>query len=438
MASSYQDALDYIYSFIDPARKGAGSNAEAARNVARMHALLAAAGSPQDAMPSVVVAGTKGKGSTAAMVEAMARTAGLRTGLFTSPHLSSYRERIQLDREPVSQAELVALVDDARPVLEAFDPAPNGPPTTFDVGVVLALRHFAARGVQLAVMEIGLGGRFDSVNALTPLVSAISSISYDHTAILGPTLAAIAWNKAGIVKPGVPAVTVPQAAEAMPALEAEARALGTELWVARPEGLARAVPGGAGEPAAYPVAPRPALRGDFQRENARLALGVALLLRGRGVAIPDAALAGGLASVSWPARFELLPLSPPVLIDGAHNGDSARRLVEAVRDELAPRRVLLVLGTSRDKDIAAMAAALAPHAAAVVLTRSRHHRAMDIDRMAAEVGRHLRGPLLVAPDVAAAIDQARRLALPGDLICVTGSLFVAAEAREALGLAVAD
>jgi dihydrofolate synthase / folylpolyglutamate synthase len=163
-----------------------------------------------------------------------------------------------------------------------------------------------------------------------------------------------------------------------------------------------------------------------------------MLLRARGLALPDAALAEGLAAVSWPGRFELLPLDPPVLIDGAHNGDSARKLAAAIRDELAPTRLLLVLGTSRDKDVAAIAAALAPHAAAVVLTRSRHHRAMDLDRIAAALQQHLDGPLLIAGDVAAAIDEARALAAPGDLICVTGSLFVAAEAREALGLAVAD
>lgn len=439
MTQTYQAALDYIYSFIDPARKAASSPEAAARNLDRMRALLAAAGDPQAALPTVVVAGTKGKGSTAAMIEAMARAAGLRTGLFTSPHLSSYRERIQVDRELISQAELAALVDRTRPVIDAFDPEPNGPPTTFDISLLLALRWFAERDVRLAVMEIGLGGRFDSVNVLTPLVSVVSSISYDHMAILGRTLAEIAWNKAGIIKAGVPAVTVPQAAEAASAFEAEARAAGAELWVAGPEAVELTVPLSAPRaPMAYPVEPAPALRGAFQRDNARLALGAALLLREQGLRLPDEALAAGLATVSWPGRFELVPLDPPVLIDGAHNGDSARRLVDAIHDELAPARLLLILGTSRDKDIAAIAAALAPHAAAVILTRSRHHRAMDLDRIAAEVGRHLRGPLTVTADVGAALEQARGLAAPGDLICVTGSLFVAAEAREALGLAVAD
>jgi dihydrofolate synthase/folylpolyglutamate synthase len=437
MIQTYQEALDYIYSFLDPARKAASGPEAAALNLDRMRALLAACGDPQRGMPAVVVAGTKGKGSTAAMIEAIARAAGLRTGLFTSPHLSSYRERMQVDRELITQEELVVLAEALRPALDAFDPAPFGPPTAFDVGLLLTLRHFAARGVELAVMEIGLGGRFDTVNVLTPLVSVISSISYDHMAILGSTLAEIAWNKAGIIKPGVPAVTVPQHPEAAPVFETEANGVGAELWVARQEALVRSVP--AGEAGiAYPLEPVPALRGAFQRENARLAVGAALLLRARGVALPDAAIARGLATVSWPGRFELVPGAPPILIDGAHNGDSARRLLEAIRAELAPRRLLLVLGTSRDKDVAAMAAALVPGSSAVVLTRSHHHRAMDLDRIAAEVERHLQGPLLVTADVEAALAAARELAVPGDLICVTGSLFVAAEAREALGLAVRD
>ncbi|MCX7791499.1 MAG: bifunctional folylpolyglutamate synthase/dihydrofolate synthase, partial [Chloroflexaceae bacterium] len=376
-------------------------------------------------------------GSTAAMIEAIARAAGMRVGLFTSPHLNSYRERIQVNRVLIDRAELIALTNLTRPVLEAFDPAPLGRPSVFDVGLLLALRYFAARQVDLAVMEIGLGGRFDSVNVLTPLVSVISSISYDHMAVLGRTLREIAWNKAGILKPGAPAVTAPHAPEAAAVVLEEARRVGTDLFIAGPEGLARAH--GHGPPLRpYPVPPVTALRGAFQVENARLALGAALLLRDRGLPLPDAALAEGLAGVNWPGRFELVPGAPPVLIDGAHNGDSAQKLVAAIRAEVPHERLILVLGTSRDKDIAAIAAALAPPAAAVVITRSHHNRAMDIDRIAAEVRAHLRGPLRIAPDLPAALAMARQLAGPHDLICVTGSLFVAAEAREALGLAVAD
>lgn len=436
MIETYQQALDYIYGFIDPTRPAATGDAAARRNLGRMRALLAAAGDPHAAMQTVVVAGTKGKGSTCIMIEAIARAAGLRTGLFTSPHLNSYRERMQVEREQIEPAALVELINRLKPAIDGFDPAPNGPPTAFDVGLLLGLCYFAERGVQIAVMEIGMGGRFDTVNALTPLVSAISSISLDHTAILGSTLGEIAWNKAGIMKPGVPAVAVPQLAEAATALLHEAETVGCPLWRADEHELVDWR--GVAPPRPYPVAPLPGLRGGFQQENARLATGVAMLLREQGLNLPDAAIATGLAETRWPGRFELVPGSPPLLLDGAHNGDSAEKLAAALAAELRYERLVLVLGTSRDKDIGAIAAALVPQAAALVLTRSGHPRAMDIDRMLAAVEPYTRGPVTLAPDVAAGIAAARGLAGPRDLICVTGSLFVAAAAREALGLAVSD
>ena len=432
---TYQDALDYIYSFIDPARRPAATPALAAHNLSRMSALLAAAGNPQTGLPTVVIAGTKGKGSTAAMVEALLRASGKRVGLFTSPHMHSYRERIQVNRELISQGDLIALCTRLRPTIDAFDTQPYGSPTAFEIGLLLALSHFATRQLDLVVLEVGLGGRFDPVNVVTPLVAAISSISHEHTAILGDTLAEIVWNKAGIIKPGVPVVTVPQSSEALSIIAAEASALGAPLWLAEPTGL---LPMLSGHAQPYPVAPRPALRGLFQVENARLALGVAMLLRETGLALPDAALTAGLDSVRWPGRFELVPSTPQVLIDGAHNGDSAQKLAAAVIAGVPHDRLVLILGTSRDKDIAAMAAALIPLAAAVVLTRSGHPRAMDLDRMVAEIGRYLHGPLVVTPDVRTALDAAKGLAGRRDLIVVTGSLFVAAAARAALGLAVSD
>ena len=432
---TYQDALDYIYSFIDPARKPAATPDAAALNLRRIERLLAAVGNPYAGMAAVVVAGTKGKGSTAAMVEAMVRASGRCVGLFTSPHLHSYRERIQVNRELIPQGELIALTAQLRPIIDAFDPQLYGSPTTFELTLLLALQHFAERGTDLAVLEVGLGGRFDAVSMVQPLVAAISSISYDHTAILGPTLAEIAWNKTGIMKPGVPVVSVPQQPEASAVIATEAAAMGAPLWLADEAGL---LPASGGAPQPYPVLPQPALRGLFQIENARLALGVAMLLRETGMDVPDSALFTGLDRVRWPGRFELVPTSLRVLIDGAHNGDSAQKLVAAIIAGVPHDRLILILGTSRDKDIAAIAAALVPLAAAVVLTRSGHPRSMDLDRMVAEVGHHLRGPLVVTPDVRSALDAARGLAGRHDLLVVTGSLFVAAAARAALGLAVSD
>ena len=436
---SYQETLDYIYSFVDPQRKPAASPDEAARHIQRMEAFLETVGSPQHGLPAVVVAGTKGKGSSVAMIEAMVRAAGLRVGLFSSPHLSSYRERIQINRELISRDDLIALVQQLHPQIDTFAQGSYGRPNTFDVGLLLALSYFTAQKVDLAVLEIGLGGRFDSVNVVTPLVSAISSISYDHMAILGHSLAEIAWNKAGIIKPGVPVVSVPQAAEAATVIAAEAHMQCAPLWQADSDGM-RFIQelDQAEQRYPYPVAPRPALRGAVQVENARLALGVTMLLRRAGVTLPDTALAEGLARVSWPGRFEIIAGSPPILIDGAHNGDSAHKLCSTIRSELPHERMILILGTSRDKDIAAISAALVSSASAVILTRSTHTRAMDLNRMADAVKPHLQGPLLLTPDVAIAIATAQGMATPNDLIVITGSLFVVAEAREALGLAQAE
>ncbi len=435
--TTYQTALDYIYSFIDPTRQGSPDPAIAARALTRITALLEDAGNPHHQLRAVVVAGTKGKGSTCAMIEAMARAAGLKVGLWTSPHLSSYRERIQIDREPISPQTLIDLVNAVQPVVEAFDGATYGRPSTFDIGFVIAMRHFVAEQVDLAVVEVGLGGRYDAAATITPLVAVIASLSFDHTAILGPTLHDIAYNKAGIIRAGQPAITVPQRVEAAQVIAAEAQAVGAPLWLAAETAVEPWI--GAGLPLTYPAPPQPTkLRGAFQRENARLAMGAALLLRGQGIAISDEAIRRGLAEAWWPGRFELIDGPPRILIDGAHNGDSAEKLWQAITQAIPHRRMILVLGTSRDKDIAAIAAALAPHAAQIIITRSSHPKAMELDRIAAEVEPWTTAPVQIVPSVADAIETARTLASSDDLICITGSLFVAGAAREALGLAVAD
>ncbi|MCG8350952.1 MAG: bifunctional folylpolyglutamate synthase/dihydrofolate synthase, partial [Chloroflexales bacterium] len=370
-------------------------------------------------------------------------------GLWTSPHLNSYRERIQVDRQLISAEELIRLVEWLRPAVENFNVATYGRPSTFDLGFAIALRHFAERGVELAVLEVGLGGRYDVVNVITPLVSVISSISYDHMNVLGATLAEIADNKAGIMKAGVPAVTVQQAPEAAAVLLRVAADVGSPLWVAAESGIGDyrlALDDEAMQPtsynlqAAYPVTPVPAaLRGSFQHENARLALGAACLLREQGWELPDSALAQGLVTAQWPGRLEVVGHAPLTILDGAHNGDSAEKLLAALRAEFRFERLILVLGTSRDKDIPAIVAALAPHADLLILTRSRHPRAhADLDLITAAARPYLRTPALIIPDIAAALAEARVQARTTDLICVTGSLFVVGSAREALGLALSD
>src|SRR5215216_834216 len=227
---NYQQALDYLYSFPDSEAKLPRTPAEF--NLPQTSALLTAFGEPQRAFPSVVIAGTKGKGSTAALLESIARAAGLRTGLWTSPHLHSYRERMQVDRQPISQAELIAAIQTLPTMLESFDRQRYGEPTIFQLGFAIALRYFADRAVDLAILEVGLGGRYDSANVVTPLLSVITSISYDHMAVLGDTLGKIAWEKAGILKPGVPALTIAQNPEAMTVIAQVATEVGAPLYVA--------------------------------------------------------------------------------------------------------------------------------------------------------------------------------------------------------------
>jgi dihydrofolate synthase/folylpolyglutamate synthase len=323
------------------------------------------------------------------------------------------------------------------------------------LGFGLALRYFAAQQVDLAILEVGLGGRYDSANAVTPLLSVITSISYDHIQILGDTLKQIAYEKAGITKPGVPAITVPQHPEALAEIVRVAAEVGAPLWIAAEGGMENEEWRRKKEEGHFSILPSSffifdpferyrgptttALRGVFQRENARLATGAALLLRDAGLPISDAAIAEGLATTQWPGRLDIVPGDPPIALDGAHNGDSAHKLIQSLDEAFPGRRLVLVLGTMQDKDLSRILAELIPAAGALVLTRSLHPRALaDLEALAARAEpllRDRRVPIVVAPQVPDALERARALAGPEDLICVTGSLFIVAAAREVLGLA---
>lgn len=427
---NYQAAIDYLYSFIDSETRLPRRPAEF--NLPRTSALLAAIGNPQNAFPSVVIAGTKGKGSTAVMLEAMLRAAGYRTGLWTSPHLHSYRERMQINRELISQHAFIALVEQVQPTLDTFDTEAHGIPSVFEIGFLIALRHFAQQQIDVAVLEVGLGGRYDTANAVTPVLSIITSISYDHTQILGATLGEIAYQKAGIAKPGVPLLTTQQQPAAMQAIAQVTAEVGTPLFIA-------AAPGEQTLDAPLEVAVDDlplGLPGPFQRQNARLAVAATHLLSGQ-FDISQTAIERGLATASWPGRFEIRAGEPMIVLDGAHNGDSALRLVEALTACFPDRPVVLVFGTTRDKDVTAMFAALVPIASAIVLTHSQHPRAeTNLAGLATQIMQQ-RPELRIkqTESVSQAIEDARNIAEPGAVVCITGSLFLVGAAREALGLA---
>jgi dihydrofolate synthase/folylpolyglutamate synthase len=411
-------ALEWLLGFSDPAL-GVGWNPRASYaakwRLGRMRALLALAGHPDERMRVVLIAGTKGKGSTAAFLAWILHASGTSAGLFTSPHLQTYRERVRVDGALLSETDFTRAIDDLRPLvarLRRLHPD-AGEPTTFELTLLLAIRAFAARGCAVAVVEVGLGGRIDATNALDPVVSVVTSVSYDHTAILGRTLAAIATEKAGIVRRGRPALVAVQRPAAARAIHRVSRSAGAQVRVVRP----------------LDVHTDLGLSGDHQRQNAAVAVAAA-----RALGIDERAAARGLRMTSWPARFERVRGRPAFVLDGAHNGASAEALARTLRHERAGRRLVFVLGVARDKDARAVVRPLVHIASAIIATRSASPRAADPSAVARAAARGARAPVTTAPDVPAALAAARRLAGPDGLVCVAGSLALVAEARTALGL----
>jgi dihydrofolate synthase/folylpolyglutamate synthase len=431
------------------------ARADANLNLPRMRRLLDLLGAPDAAYDAVVIAGTKGKGSTSALLASLARAAGARVGLYTQPHLHDYRERVRVEGVPIGRDDLVAAVGRLRPAVAAVAAAGDlGAPSTYDLGTALAIVHFAAAGVDLAVLEVGLGGRYDSVNTVVPRVSAIASISIDHTAVLGPTIERIAGEKAGIIKPGVPVVAQPQAPGAWAVLAEVAAAQGAPLhradtlvgvapaaWQPDPltgrQAVVLTIAPEYAAPMGLPgsIAAKLPLLGAFQHANVATAVGAALLLATQGrLALTAEGIARGLAATAWPGRLEIVGRSPLTIVDGAHNADSAEQLHRALAAHFPGRPITLVLGTSLDKDIPGIARALAPAASRVILTVSSHPRSASLDQLRSALPDPTSGVEGIA-DVRAALDRAVAVTPADGLICITGSLFLVADAREALGVA---
>lgn len=443
----YQAALDYLYSFIDYSLTRSFRYSADKFNLGRMAALLERLGNPDKAYPVIHVAGTKGKGSVSALCASALWAAGYRAGLYTSPHLEDFCERIQVDGTPIDHLELAQLVEEIKPHVAAVPEL-----TTFELTTALGFLYFARKGVTVAVVEVGLGGRLDATNVVTPVVSVITSISYDHTAVLGNTLAAIAGEKAGIIKHGRPVVMAPQKDEARSvilsvALEKQSRLIEVgrdtrfgpqefsfeqqSLWVwpAADQDkmdlfLETPTLNGAWTPEKLTIP----LLGYHQLENAATAYAALTIAREEGLAITDHDIRKGFAQVYWPGRFEVVQKDPPVIIDSAHNRDSALKLRIAMDDYLPGVPVVLVFGASEDKDIEGMFAELLPRVKWVVATQSIHPRAIEAEELvvlAHKSGCPAKAMLPVDEALKFALDKAGEKAA----VVVTGSLFVAAAAR---------
>jgi dihydrofolate synthase/folylpolyglutamate synthase len=442
---AWQAALDRLYGFANFEVRPPESRADF--ELGRMRALLDGLGNPQSAWPAVHVGGTNGKGSTCAYLEAMLRAAGYEVGMFSSPHLHTVRERIQVSGQLVSKAFVIEWLAAHDDLLQAHSGL-----TTFEVLTALACSAFAAAGVDIAVVEVGLGGRLDTTRVVRPEVTVLTPIDLDHTEILGNTVAEIAADKAGIVVRGVPVVCAPQPPDALSAVEAAAAAAGSPIHLVGRDVLwsERLTSDGDAVDVTLRMVgrdhrphPRPTrtltfekrLPGAYQAVNLATAAAAAWVLAGAGWSVPEGALVGGAATAKWPARFHLLPsgpTSPPgisVLVDGAHNPAGAAALAGALGRRGA-RAMHLLLGVSRDKDLAGILRPLVPMAATVTAVASRHPRALAAAAVA-EAAEPFGVPVSVGGDPAAALRLTLDRSLPGDLIVAAGSLFVAAAVREA-------
>ncbi len=408
----------------------------------RMRRLLGRLGNPHRRLRIVHVAGSKGKGSTSAFLASILNEAGYRVGLFTSPHLVSVEERIQVDRQPIGPPELAALMEDIR---AAATPALERELTFFEIGTALGFLHFVRRRVDLAILEVGLGGRFDSTNVCEPMLSIITSISFDHTQILGDTLGKIAFEKAGIIKPDRPTISGVRDPEARGVIERVCRERGSALTQIDAEFHFRHEPAlieGDGQrwPSVQVSTARriwPALSlgliGAHQACNAAVAVAAAEELIAQGMPIRASAVADGLARVHWSARLEIMARRPLVLLDCAHNVASALALREALERSFplpADGQRILIFAGNQDKDLAGMLSVLAPCFTRIFLTSFRNsQRCATPEQLAQWIPIERRGDCVLCPDSAAAWRQARAEAKPNDQICIAGSVFLAGELR---------
>lgn len=401
-----------------------------------IRSLLSLVGNPHEGLRAVHVTGTNGKGSICAYVASALQHAGLRTGLYTSPHLVHFNERIQVDGIPISNDDLLRLWEGIQPAMRAMDGerAVNRP-TFFEVTTAMAFEYFRERLVDVAAIEVGMGGRFDATNVLDSRVAVVARVGLEHTEHLGRTVDRIAREKAGIIKATSRAVTVDQ--EALPVIEARCRELGVPLTVVGrdvtveclSQDLTRQrlrVRGSFGD-----LEVTTPLPGSFQRENVGLAVAALVEFRATGIPIPDAAIASGLSATRWPARLQKVRDEPLVLVDGAHNGPAAAALASAYGELFPAKKCLLVAGILADKDLASIAASLGPLARRVIACRPKSHRAYHPEEVASAFRRY--APAEVVPSVADAIDRALGEVPKDGLVLITGSIYTAGEALEHLG-----
>ena len=423
MSLSYLESIDFLYALQKHGIK---------LGLETIQALLRRLGQPPQRYPSFHIAGTTGKGSTAAMIAAMLQAAGHRVGLYTSPHLVDFRERIRVNGEPIPEAVVATLTQSVSKIVGG-----EVQPTFFEFTTALALLYFADSDVEVAVVEVGMGGRLDATNVLTPLVSAITNISLDHQLYLGNTIGSIATEKAGIIKPQVPVVVGPLSSEAAEVIEHIAEERGAPLYHAnrdfRTLGESPQEFNYRGLERSY-SALSCSLDGAHQLDNAACALAMLELACSRGIALSEDAIRSGLKAVCWEGRLELVERHPDLVLDGAHNPAAAAAVaayLAVYRDTHPKSRVVMVIGMMRDKDHRRFLQTILPYADDVVLTQTDIPRAATCEELRSAMGERA-ATAQAAPIPADALTLARRLAGREDLLLVTGSLILVGEFKALL------
>ena len=397
----------------------------------RVAALLHRLGDPQEKLRFVHIAGTNGKGSCAAMTASVLRAAGYRTGLFTSPYLFRFNERMQINGEPIGDEELAALVTQIRPIADAMEDHP----TEFELMTAVALLWYLRERCEIVVLEVGLGGRLDATNVIgAPEAAVIMNIGLDHTAVLGDTVEQIAAEKAGIVKPGCAVALYPQTPEAEAVVRERCEAVGASLRMADLTQLQGEFDSLEGQVFRYRGASYAIpLLGEHQLRNAAVVLEVAEILREKGWKLPHEAVEHGLYAVSWPARFELLRAEPPFVVDGGHNPQCAMTVAESLLRYFPDRRRVLLVGVLADKDYEGLFDILDVAADAYFCVTPASARALPADRLAAFLSRYGK-PVTVCPDIPAGVEAASAAAGEDGVACAVGSLYMAGAVRACFGL----
>ena len=431
MINTYSQALDYIYSFVDYSLTRNLRYSPEKFNLGRMEDFLELLGNPHENYKVIHVAGTKGKGSTCALLASILTKNGFQTGFYSSPHMIDFTERIRIGENQILNREIVEYIN-------SLDPAIKKVPelTTFEIITGMALKYFADKRVDFAVVEVGMGGRFDATNVVHPEVSIITSISHDHTKVLGKTIKKIAFEKAGIIKKGIPVIVSKQKTSALEVIRKVAAVRGSRIvYVAdtfKAELVNHSLDGQdfkilkAGKKGIEINIP---LLGDHQVDNALTAFACIEELKDQGITINTDAISSGFKNVKWPGRFEIINKKPLIIIDSAHNPDSVRKLKETVQKYLPEKQLILIFGASEDKEVASMLKLIQPLIKTLIITKSHHPRAMELNKIK-EIAERIGIAWIVKDEIKNAIGEALAHSDDSTAILATGSIFIAGAVKE--------